>query len=137
MYKKGGKEMLKWINNKKNRKGFTLVELVIVVAILGILSSIAVPRFNISKDKAKWSAHLTNIRVIEGAIAMYEVDGGVIDESFDEKKLMNEYISTWPISPGKYKFNSEGKFTPNPSIEETEKNVNVDKPVNFKLEGAD
>ena len=45
--------MLNWINRKIKRKGFTLIEMVIVIAILGILIAIAVPRFAGFRDNAQ------------------------------------------------------------------------------------
>lgn len=41
------------ITNKENQKGFTLVELMIVIAIIGILAAIAIPQYNAYKNKAK------------------------------------------------------------------------------------
>ncbi|WP_425805720.1 type II secretion system protein [Desulfitobacterium sp. Sab5] len=55
------------INLKKNKKGFTLVELVVVIAIIGILATILVPRFIGYTDDAREKATISeakNIRTI-------------------------------------------------------------------------
>ena len=47
---------------KKNEKGFTLMEMLIVVAIIAVLVAIAIPTFNASLTKAKQAADVANIR---------------------------------------------------------------------------
>ncbi|MCY6959301.1 type II secretion system protein [Clostridium brassicae] len=54
----------------KKKKGFTLIELIIVIAILGILAFIVVPNFKGHKDDAKDSADQTNGKIIADAAAM-------------------------------------------------------------------
>ena len=60
----------------KNQKGFTLVELIVVIAILGILAAIAVPRIIGTLDNASQRADETNAHVIETASQLYYAEEG-------------------------------------------------------------
>jgi general secretion pathway protein G len=59
------------LGSSRNQKGFTLVELLIVVIILAILAAIIVPQFSAATDDATQSAYDTNIANIRSAIDLY------------------------------------------------------------------
>jgi len=54
--------------------GFTLVELLIVIAILGTLSGIAIPLYNYQIEKARIIRAIAEIRILEKEITLYEID---------------------------------------------------------------
>lgn len=58
----------------RNNKGFTLAELMIAVAVIGTLSSMAVPNFMTYRDKAKVADGVATAETIRGAITIYTVD---------------------------------------------------------------
>ena len=57
----------------KKQEGFTLVELMIVVVILGILAGIGVQQYNKIQGKAERSVNQANLRMIESAVRMYQM----------------------------------------------------------------
>src|SRR4026207_1945083 len=60
-----------------NRKGLTLIELLIVVVIIGILAAIAIPKFAATKDKAKLGSVKTDLRNMMTAQEAYFSDYAV------------------------------------------------------------
>jgi len=59
-----------------NLDGFTLIEFLIVVAIIGILAAIAIPNFLLAQTRAKVSRVQANFRNLANAFEMYKVDNG-------------------------------------------------------------
>ena len=60
----------------RDQRGFTFVEIMVVVAILAILAAIVVPRIMGRTDEAKITAAKVQMRNIEGALKLYKLDTG-------------------------------------------------------------
>ena len=88
---------------KKNAKGFTLVEIMIVVAIIGLLLAIAWPNFKAMRRKSILKTAQSSLRQIDGAVQEALVDEVTI-ASWTEANVSNavvpKYIKTWPSCPG-------------------------------------
>jgi general secretion pathway protein G len=69
---------MKWLYNRlyKKQKGFTLVELMVVIIILAVLTGIAIPSYLALRNRAKEQAARSEMQNIATAIAVYEADTG-------------------------------------------------------------
>lgn len=73
---------------KRNQKGFTIMEMLIVVAIIAILVAIAIPTFNSALTKSKEAADVANIRAAYAEIMLdYMMDGTAPTEDNIKAKI--------------------------------------------------
>ena len=94
----------------KDKKGFTLVELMVVVAILGVLTMVAIPVFNNSTKKAETTTCQANQRTIESAISMYQADKGAGKLPADVAELVTDgYLKEAPKCPS-YKEDTDAAY---------------------------
>jgi prepilin-type N-terminal cleavage/methylation domain-containing protein len=71
-------------------KGFTLVEIMIVVAIIGLLAAIAIPNFVKARGTAQKNACINNLRQIDGAIQQY---------ALENKKAASDPVTQADVTP--------------------------------------
>jgi general secretion pathway protein G len=90
--------------HKKSKAGFTLIEIILVVVIIGILAGIGIPKLGGKSDKAKIAQAQGNINMLSTAIIEYEIINGdyptslegLLDESKGGPFLGKKSIPTDP-----------------------------------------
>lgn len=63
--------------NKQRQRGFTLLEIMVVIVILGILASLVVPNLMGNKEKADRQKAVSDITALENALDMYKLDNSI------------------------------------------------------------
>lgn len=81
-----------------NKKGFTLVEIMIVVLIIGLLAAIAIPNFIKARKTTQMNACIDNMRVIAGAVEQAKM-AGVAAPTYASLIGAESYIKVEPYCP--------------------------------------
>ncbi|RBP46679.1 competence type IV pilus major pilin ComGC [Garciella nitratireducens] len=93
-------------NRLKKQRGFTLIELIVVIAILGILAAMVVPNITGFKDSAQTVADEATQRTLQSAVEMYYLDNDTYPNSIDDLK---DYLDQIP--KGTWKIDENGKVS--------------------------
>lgn len=89
-----------------NRKGFTLVEIMIVVAIIALLAAIAIPSFMKSRTESRKSACINNLRLIDHAKQQLGTSTNWLESTAMTMDDIQPYLKSTPICP------NAGTYTP-------------------------
>ena len=89
--------------NTSRKAGFTLVEIMIVVAIIGLLAAIAIPNFVRARETSQKNACINNLRQIDGALQQYALENKTLTvptDPVDLQPYLGKGTTTpWPKCP--------------------------------------
>lgn len=72
------------------KKGFTMIELIFVIVILGILASVAIPRLSATRVDAEITATIANLRTMQSEIGMYLAVNGAFPTEGLGRRIFSE-----------------------------------------------
>jgi prepilin-type N-terminal cleavage/methylation domain-containing protein len=82
-----------------NKSGFTLVEIMIVVAIIGLLAAIAIPNFVRARTQSQKNACINNLRQIDGAVQQWALETKAAASASPTYTNIKDYLKNEVICP--------------------------------------
>ena len=73
-------------STSKLRRGFTLVELLIVIIIIAVLAAVAIPKFASSSQRSKEGSLKSNLKIVRNAVEMFRADTGLTPATLADLK---------------------------------------------------
>jgi len=92
------------------KKALTLVEMLIVVAILGILAAVALPTFQSHTQQAKEAAAKDNLRILRNAIELYAAQHNGVPPGYENGNMQNDPSSVTTLLQLLYPTNVFGQY---------------------------
>lgn len=68
--------MFSLVEKIRNKRGFTLVELLVVIVVLAVLAAIVLPKFMNSSNRSKESALKSDLKLVRNAVSLFQADTG-------------------------------------------------------------
>ncbi len=100
------------MRNRKKQKGFTLLEIMVVIVILGVLATMVAPNVLGNKDKADKQKAVSDIVALENALDMYKLDNNVYPSTEQGLEALVNKPSGFP-EPKSWRENGYIKRLPN------------------------
>ena len=104
---------LVWSKIPTLEQGFTLVELMVVVVILGVLSGLAIPVYNSVVSNAQEAADKATIGVLQSAVNLYGLENGTAPNSFPTSTTTYDHLVDGGFPAG-FSVSTSGEVTKAP-----------------------
>ena len=101
------------------KKGFTLVEIMIVVAIIAILAAVAIPNFVRYRKTSQMNACISNLKQIQAAVEQARM-GGVANPGWDDIVGTDKFIKVTPTCPAGGSYTLPANDTSDPTCSSQE-----------------